>query len=238
MKLVIGCPVFRRAWIMADWIDYVDAATAFLAERPMFVFVGDPVYDEATFSVIRKTLDRTRHECVIVTEGEDGSHDGSRDWTPARYGRMVVLRNRLLGAVRGLSPDYFLSLDSDILLHPEALEAMIMASQDRGWAGVGSRTYMGPGRRWSSYAMVPRGGGSLRRPDSEGTFRVDVIMAIKLMTPQAYAVDYHSSWRGEDIGWSLACREQGVQLGWVGKYCSKHVMSEESLRTIDARCGY
>jgi hypothetical protein len=67
---------------------------------------------------------------------------------------------------------------------------------------------------------------------------VDVIMAMKLMKPSAYWVDYRDHEQGEDVGWSIACQEQHLRLGWDGRVCSKHVMKPEQLDPIDARCGY
>lgn len=77
--------------------------------------------------------------------------------------------------------------------------------------------------------------GSLVRSDSCGVFPVDVIMAIKLMKPSAYNVDYKPARQGEDIGWSLHCKEKGLKLGWTGEVTSRHVMSKKDLDKNDIR---
>jgi hypothetical protein len=103
---------------------------------------------------------------------------------------------------------------------------------------VGSRCYMtASGTRFPSWArLLPSGG--LQRTDSDGTFAVDVIMALKLMNPAAYNVDYRFDPQGEDIGWSQACTEAGVRLGWDGRVVAKHVLAPHLLTPRDSRVGF
>jgi hypothetical protein len=63
-------------------------------------------------------------------------------------------------------------------------------------------------------------------------------LAIKLMSPRAYNIDYRFHHQGEDIGWSVAATEKGLKLGWDGRICSKHVMAADQLQLVDPRCGY
>lgn len=237
--LVIGCPVYKRDWIIVEWYQFAVAAAEQAGLDPLFVLVGDDLTDASTFEALRGVM---RHELVVVVEPEDPVNDAIHErrtdayWNPRRYERMAYLRNRLLQTVREVRPEYFLSLDSDILLHQRALGSMI--EQAGQWQAVGSKTYMDDSRLYPSYAMLRAPGRGLQRVDSSGVFRVDVIMAIKLMTSQAYAVDYEPHWQGEDVGWCIAARRAGVTLGWDGQFCSKHVTRSSRLRQVDVRCGY
>lgn len=229
MELLIGCPVYRRAWSIKAWYEHAAVSADKAGLEPTFILVGDELNDKETFDAFRSV---SRHDLIIVSERETG--DGRRDWsTPGRYERMVYLRNRLLNTVRAAAPTMFLSLDSDILMHPDALGLMV----DAPWDGVGSKTYMASGRTSPSYAMLSNSG-RMQRPDADGTFRVDAIMAIKLMRRAAYHVNYEWHRHGEDIGYSLACAREGVTLGWVGSVCSKHLMRSEQLHLVDDRCGF
>lgn len=231
MNLLIGCPIYKRAWIVDRWYKHAVAAARKAQVKPSFVLVGDPISDAPTFNA----LDQVNNHSVTVLPEYEG-HSGLRDWNPKRYQRMVYLRNRLLGVVRSEGPDYFLSLDSDILLHPDAITALLAAT-DR-FDAVGGKCYMtSTGVHCPSYAKLPRNGG-FHRTESEGTFAVDVIMAIKLMSPKAYNVDYQTDHHGEDTGWSKAARLAGVKLGWAGSVVSKHVMAPESLDKVDKRVGF
>lgn len=231
-SVLIGAPVFQRAWCLPAWFDHVEKACVEADVAPQFVFVGDAERDPDTWAVIAERADQLMR--VYVTE-ETRTAD-VRDWALApRFHRMVELRNALLDEVRAIGPEWFLSLDSDILLHPQAL-VNLLESVER-FDAVGGRAYMSPGTACPSYGSLVYAGG-LHRPDFTGVAAVDVIMAVKLMTPLAYAVDYEWHHLGEDIGWSVACRRVGLTLGFDGRVAQKHLMDREALNRLDPRAGF
>lgn len=158
---------------------------------------------------------------------------------------MAAIRNKLLRTVRQLEPHAFFSLDSDILVTRDTLKNLVqtMLEDPRSFDAVGGKCYLGVGRDNISWGRYTESMG-LQRQDATGVFPVDVIMAIKLMSPAAFAVDYQYHHNGEDIGWSMACRKAGLRLGWDGRETCKHVMKQtddqgESLITkVDPRCGF
>lgn len=229
MRLLVGCPVAHRDWVLPKWFDHVEGACAVAGVEPEFVFVCDR-RDPSWACIEILAPEATLVSCVTTAGGD------VRRWGPRRYAEMVVLRNELLGVVRDEKPDAFLSLDSDILVHPMQVEYLLNALHR--FDAVGGRCYMTPqGVRFPSYAMLSRSGG-LQRRDVEGVFPVDVIMAIKLMGPAAYEVNYRADPQGEDVGWSKACRERGLTLGWDGRLAAKHVMGPHMLDPVDPRVGY
>jgi hypothetical protein len=232
MKVVVGCPVLYRQWIMNDWFDHVERAFEKVDVEPVYAFVGDQILDP-TFEII----DRRAKQVVVDVEPVTRPDD-HREWNQGRYRTMVDLRNRLLRLVRAATPQVFLSLDSDILLHPDAVALLLEDLEGGLYDAVGSRCFMTQtGRSCPSWARLgPHG--QLHRYDAAGFFPVQVIMAIKAMTRPAYLVDYELHAQGEDIGWSLAAGRAGVRLGWDGRVASKHVMAPELLHLRDPRCGF
>lgn len=229
--LTVGCPVAHRDWILPQWFEHVEAACAVMGIVPNFVFVGDPT--DPSMGIIETYAPNA---VVIPVANQRG--DDTRFWGPERYDHMAILRNLLLAAVRRLEPTWFLSLDSDILLHPLMVDLMIDSLEATFFDAVGAKCYMTPtGTACPSWANMGREN-NLQRSDAEGLFRVDVIMAAKLMSPAAYHVDYQSHMHGEDIGWSLACQRAGLLLGWNGRFASKHVLGPAYLDTVDPRVGY
>lgn len=228
-ELVIGCPVAHREWILDRWFDHVEAACDVAGVKPRYVFAVD--LDDASWPII---AERAGNVTVLPVPNAKG--DDTRVWHERRYRYMVDLRNLILRAVRELEPDAFLSLDSDILIHPQHIESMIEGLSR--FTAVGGKCYMTPGGTKSpSWGRIGRDGG-LQRIEAQGLFAVDVIMAIKLMSPAAYAIDYAIDLQGEDLGWSRHARRSGVHLGWDGRYCSKHVMRPDLLDPVDDRVGY
>lgn len=215
------------------WLEHTLKATEVAGRRLELVFVGDE--HDPTFATIDSFSKENRIVAWLEHVDEPRDFD-RRDWNHKRYERMVALRNTLLGVVRRLEPDLFLSLDSDILLQPGAIASMIECL-DR-FDAVGGKTYMTPsGRRAPSYANLSPTG-NLRRPDSEGVISVHVIMAIKLMTQPAYNIDYVWDNHGEDIGWSKQARQAGLRLGWDGRIVNKHIMAPNQVDWVDARAGF
>ncbi len=221
---------------MPRWLSHVEAACHQAGVVPGYVLAageGDPSL-WALDDCLR--LDR---RLTVVPTGEVEPSTAERGWHDnARIRHMVVIRNLLLAEVRAQGPDLFLSLDSDILLHPRALVDMIESTQR--FAAVGGATFMSTsGEEHPNCGWVQGMEGFMRhRMEHAGVVPVGVIMAAKLMTPAAYNVDYTFSVQGEDIGWSMAAGEAGVRLGWSNRHVSKHVMSPEALEPVDARCGF
>lgn len=229
--LIIGCPVYKRAWVLSAWFDHADKAAANAGVNPVYAFVVDD-RDQETLEVI--AAHDTRSFTINVPEPLE--HSGERVWNHSRYDWMLHLRNELLGMVRVANPHLFLSLDSDILLHPDAIKNLMETIEDCD--AVGGKTYMTHrGTSCPSWANIGRDGG-LRRTESVGVHPVQVIMAIKMMKPTAYAVDYEFSRQGEDIGWSLACAKRGLKIMWDGRVANKHVMFPAQMDRVDSRVGF
>jgi len=182
---------------------------------------------------------RTSSDRLVVLDVPNSRGADVRDWTsPGRYAHMVEIRNLLLEGVRMMDAGLFLSLDSDILIHPFAVRNLIDDVIEDGWGAVGGKCYMtSTGTQYPSWGKLGREG-QIMRTDAEGYFAVEVIMAVKMMTPAAYRVDYRLDLQGEDIGWSRACREAGLSLAWDGRVASKHVLEPHLLDRLDPRVGY
>lgn len=232
MKLAVGAVVSNRSWILPTYFDYLHAA---LDEYdPTYIFLYGPSLDTTALDLARGTRG---FSAKLLQTDEDPSEGVSRSgWDYKRVTHLTDLRNQLMTMVREVNPDYFLSIDSDILLHRKTLPNLLETMEDAG--AVGGKCYMSRSKFDPSYAMLDHPYGGLRRSDDSGVFPVDVIMALKLMSRDAYHVDYVYDSKGEDIGWSVACREAGVRLKWDGRVINKHVIRKELLYSVDPRCGY
>jgi hypothetical protein len=236
IDLVVGCPVRRREWIIDDWFDHVERSAVELGWRPTYAIVGNR--GDPTVAIVAGRCAIADRQLIFAHVDDDLDRPDKRAWNVARFGQMVKLRNTLLSLVRAEKPRYFLSLDSDILLGTQTLAGLVQATG--GYGAVGGATFMTP-----TSEMIPSCGwlkgmnGLIRRRiETKGVIPVDVIMAIKLMTPAAYAVDYTTHPQGEDIGWSRAASQAGVKLGWDNRWPSKHCMSPADLHKVDVRLGW
>lgn len=234
MNIIIGCPFSDRTWILNRWLEHVNASFEKAGIDPSFVFVvgsGNSKDIDALSQIDNSTI-------RVVSEAE---RLDVRKWNHSRYEHMAFLRNELLSIVREKNPDLFLSLDSDILLAPDAVNSAIEALEMHpdAWA-VGMKCYMSQTSTvhpsmgiWSDLNRI-----RYRRIDSSDIMTVDIIMAAKLMKLQAYNIDYIFHRNGEDLGWSSEIKSAGGKLIWDGRVTNKHVMGPKFLDVIDKRAGF
>jgi hypothetical protein len=234
MKIMVGAPVYRREWIIEQWFQYMFAALEHAGvEDYSFAFVGD--YRDPTFEIINEF--GTEYKVYSKSAPEEDLGGRKRTWDHDLYDKMVYLRNDLLYIPRQMEPDFFLSADTDILINPEALSCMLESIQK--FDAVGGKLYMTPRSKFHpSCAKLGREGQLIRSKDPKGVFEAEIIMALKLMTPDAYNVNYYFHEQGEDIGWCLQARYNGLKLGFDGRVANKHIMDPSMLDKVDDRVGY
>lgn len=232
--IIIGCPTANRTWILPLWKEYVDAAIP-VDWNAKFIFTV-PEWDTDTTELIS-----TWENAQIIPSVEPERPD-YRDWANRdAYNRMVELRNSILRYVRGHHPDIYLSLDSDILIQKDVISNMIDTMTTFKANAVGGMTYLDPVddlctnvAAWAD-PLTKKG---FRRLTFQGTYPVDVIMAIQMMDNLAYNVDYEYHDMGEDFGWCVGLNRAGASIYFDGREKSKHVMSPEWLEIVDSRVGY
>jgi hypothetical protein len=235
MKLVIGCPVRDRAWILEDWFDHIERACDTTGITPEFAFIAGASYDNTDRIIKRRTRGKNLH---FVKISDPGLPPGAqhRSWGPERMRFMVEVRNDLLQLVRNESPDLFLSLDSDILIHQDLIKNLVESVEN--YDAVAGKTYLHAHEKTMNYGNWIGPDPRMRRgQDRTGVFKAGIIMAIKLMTENAYNIDYEYHFYGEDLGWSWACKRAGLALGVDGNNINKHCLNPQMLYRVDPRIG-
>lgn len=240
-SLIIGCPVADRAWILPTWMDHVLTSLELAIDiiEVRFIFVV-PALDHSTQQCIKDLEAEHGLKVTILLSSEEPRSD-VREWGFERYEHMSALRNILLARVRSLHPTFYLSLDSDILLHRDSIARAISRLTSMEVNAVGMKLFMTPsGREAPSYGRLVNGGGWMTRGDFSSWSVVDVVMAAVLMDRLAYEmVDYEADTQGEDIGWSKNLKAVGLKAGWMGDGpINRHVMSPEALGVEDPRVGW
>lgn len=220
MRLVVGCPVYERAWILPDWFQGIhDSATADLFEDVQFVFVYTPSTDG--------TIDLLMDNGAEVMIYDNGTHGETRDWTnPERVSTLANMRNQLLWMVSGMEFDAFLSLDSDIIMNENALESMWSHLDE---ADAVSPTVQLAADRSIINAFTRRRDGFYVRCKPGYHGRVDVLCAAIMMTPDLVkdqSVRYSYEVRGEDFGWSAAAKKAGYDMMLCNDYVY-HAMEKD-----------
>ena len=235
MKLLIGTPMYKRSWILPHWMRCLINQSVNFKDIG-FVFEVSPDDKETIASLEAwKRFDKNIPYFEIKVR-EDIPHfeheNNSRQWNISKYVNMVSLRNSLLQTVRDIQPDYYFSLDSDILLtNPNTIELLI-AHIKSGADAVNPLMFMTPIGTLYPSVMDWRQDDPSKAYRKEkyqlGTyFQSDVIMAAKMMSKDVYNnISYSVHQQGEDVGWSLACKQQNFKLYCASYIYAPHVMSE------------
>ena len=235
MKLLIGTPMYKRSWILPHWIRcLVNQSVSF--KDIGFVFEVSPD-DRETISSLEawKKFDKNIPYFEIKVR-EDIPHfeheSNGRQWNLSKYLNMVSLRNSLLKTVREVQPEYYFSLDSDILLtNPNTIELLI-AHIKSGADAVNPLMFMTPmGTLYPSVMNwrkdIPEKAYRQEKYDLGTYFQSDVIMAAKMMNKDVYStIDYSLHEQGEDVGWSLSCKQEDFKLYCASYIYAPHIMSE------------
>ena len=237
MFVVLGCPIYDRAWILPQWLACIEQQDIGL-ENLGFVFIGAPE-DKETHDILFEFQEKHPElRCFDLTIDEKEEHrshpEGQRSWPRERYKAMARMRNLLLARVNVHRPDRFLSLDSDMLLeNPRTISelAQITAVVDAA-SPLAYMTFQGirfP--NFMSWVTVP-GGKAARLYDYPigQLFKVDVIMATVMMNKLVYENTLYEWHRqGEDLGWSTDCFRKGFRLYSASYLYVPHIMSRGAL---------
>lgn len=235
MKVLIGCPIYKRAWILNHWIRCINQQSIDVSDIG-FIFETGP-NDEETLSILNawKKLDKRIQHFELLERSDITHHEhivNGRNWTVSRYENMVSLRNSLLKRARELQPDYYFSLDSDILIENQNTIELLIAHIKSGADAVSPLMFMTPHGDLYPSVMNWRNDGSnkaMRYPRYPlgSYFQSDVIMAAKMMSKQVYNnVSYSIHEQGEDVGWSFNAKQAGYKLFSASYIYAPHIMSE------------
>ena len=200
-KVLVGCPIFERAWILPKWLDALAAETA---NVDLHVFFCMTQGKDKTGEIILQETTRGRFP-VSTIPFEGGIEDHSRNWTDEeRVKTIAAKRNKLLEAVASVPHDYFLMLDSDVIVSPGGVASLIDTIKFDGFDAVCPRVWV-----WNAFYVAGRyekGRVALLPRRERGVHAVDVVTSSACMMvsrlSQDPAVRYGAAVRGRDFGWA------------------------------------
>lgn len=229
--LLIGVPCHHRQWCLDEWFDSLEAQD--VPERTQLVFMlSDP--SDPSLQVIFRRWEKWQARIELA----DGlpSFEEHEKHAPGRYAVLAEIRNRLLRIAAAQSPAYYLSWDTDIILEPGSIRAMIETSRSGPApliSAVGALTDMGGEVYPGHPSMMALDGTDARRYDdlSVGQLvleqrpqQVGVVMGCVLMSPGAYRnARYADHILGEDVGWAIQCEAMGIERWICPKARGRHL---------------
>jgi hypothetical protein len=229
VKLLVGCPIFERAWIFDRWADSVLAQTWPAGTEVEYAFAYTPGEDDTLEAILR----RFRGEVLITHCGDLVAFRNDQRGDDNRYYTLAEARNRLFDAATSRGMDYFLSWDSDMIF-PDVLGKLFI---DKPVVGAltdmtGVDWLMDEGHGFPSFMQWSERGP--RRPEGwkpepgMEPFEVAVPMGTVLWRRDAFSrVRYCFDRLGEDIGVARMCEAYGIERWLVPEARGEHVMHQE-----------
>lgn len=234
MKYLIGLPVYKREWILSEWFECIENQTVPLSDMGFLFLMSNQYEDPYTYEIIfdwqAKHPEVQYFNIIEETSQRHKVHvPGTRAWKLHDYKKLAAFRNTLLEHVKIIQPEYYFSLDSDILLSdPNTLETL--TKELVNFNAVSPLAYMSPASTKHpnvlSWKRVP-GQETVRKENYPiGTvFKSDIIMAAVLMDQKAYnKADYKFHIAGEDVGWAYSMWKNGLTMGSVSNIYTPHIM--------------
>ena len=239
MELLIGCPIYKRNWIFPYWISCIENQGIDMSKIG-FIFEASPD-DTATISMLERYRSvNTVSPLFEINIREDIPHfaheEGTRQWTLSKYENMVSLRNSLLKRVREIQPNYYYSLDSDVLLTNNNTINSLISHIQSGADAVNTLMFMTPSTTMYPSVMtwsedIPDKAYRKQEYPLGSYFKSDVIMAAKMMSKEVYNnVDYKIHPQGEDLGWCDNAKKLGYNLYCASYIYTPHIMGQIMLQ--------
>lgn len=149
-----------------------------------------------------------------------GKTSDTHIWRPNNLSKMPRLRNASIKASKGY--DYWFSIDTDLVLEPETLEALLDADKD-----VVSEVFWTEGTWWCNAWMYDQcdPADQLERWKAPGLYQVGGTGALTLVKTKVFEkADYtpipcikNALW-GEDRWFSIRCACHGIEM-WLDTHC-------------------
>ena len=173
-------------------------------------------------------------EYVITDTGEDYQKtENDHLWTLELMRKMSDLRNRTIAEMLLGGYDYWLSIDTDIVVDPWTIYHLVQA--DRDIVSEIFWTQAPNGRYWCNAWMVDQSAGMTEEWRKPGLYRVGMTGALTLVKRKVFeaGVSYaripniHTALRGEDRHFCVRAACAGFEM-WVDTHCpARHLYTRQ-----------
>jgi len=224
-KVMIGCPVRNRAWILPAYLQSLEALD-YPRERIIYCFIVNDCED-STPDILGNFAHKYPGQVYLV-ENNGGNTPHQRG--QYSFKRLAYLRNLLLMEFLRSDCEYLFSVDSDILVPPHSLRALINNQCDIVSCLVCNGAVIGDESCYNVLHRDDRGHYlHIRNFPRERLFRVDCTGAAYLIKRQVISelgVRYGARNGAEDIGFCESARQKGVHIYCDGRLECTHVMKQ------------
>jgi GT2 family glycosyltransferase len=219
-RIMIGCPVRNRAWILPFYLQYLTALN-YPQEQIEYCFVINDSTDD-TETILLEFARRFPTRLLY----DNSSRPGGWKRGFYQFSRLADLRNRLLEEFLQSHCDYLFSVDSDILVPANCLQLLLQAEGDVVSALVCNGEEIGDDRFYNVFTLIENHLQPIRDFPRDRLFPVDCTGAAYLIKRRVISagVRYNSRWGPEDVGFCREAKEHGFTIFCHGGVECCHIM--------------
>lgn len=229
-RVMIGCPVRNRAWILPHFLQNL-TALVYPPEQIEYCFVINDCTDETEL-----ILQEFAHRFPARLLYDNSSRPGGWQRGSYQFSRLAELRNRLLEEFLHSNCTYLFSVDSDIMVPPATLQQLMQVDKDIVSALVCNGKEIGDDQFYNVFKQVGERLIPIRDFPRHGIFPVDCTGAAYLIKRQVISagVRYNSHWGAEDIGFCKEAKQHGFAIFCHGAIECEHIMSNSQNYRLDS----
>lgn len=230
-KVMIGCPIRNRAWILPAYLQSLEALD-YPRERISYCFIINDCYDETPL-ILQEFAQKYPGQVGLVVDDA-----GNPAYQRGQYSfkRLAYLRNLLLKGFLASDCEHLFSVDSDILVVPHTLTALMENQLSIVACLVCNGEVIGDRSCYNVLCQNHRGHYlHIRDFPRDRLFKVDCTGAaylIKRHVISQLGIRYSALRGAEDIGFCEAARQKGVDIYCDGRLEAFHVMKPSMIEQV------
>ncbi len=223
MKVMIGCPVRNRAWILPEYLECLEAIN-YPRDKISYSFIINDCVDET--ENILQNFARRQPAAVGLIVHNSGNQGYERGKYSFRW--LAYLRNLLLKEFLYSDSDYLFSVDSDVLVSPDILLQLINDDCDIVSCLVCNGQEVGDPSLYNVLNKDQRGRFvHMKNIPRDKVFQVDCTGAAYLIRRKVisqHGIRYSDLYGAEDIGFCEDATRQGLNIYCDGRLECRHIM--------------
>lgn len=234
-KILIGCPVRNRAWILPRYLQHLREIDSPLVKIEYAFVVNDS--QDGTLAMLQGFSREVTNPVHLVTKNLNNNASSYRGGFSTNG--LVFLRNMMLNIFLSTDCTHFFSIDSDILVGKTVMDELLKLKLPVVSALVRNDLHLGDYGIYNIGHMDEEAYHPTLSFPRGRVIQVDVTGAVYLIERSVIencGVRYRKHRQGEDVGFCLDARTRGVSL-WchTGLECI-HVMNESDGEAIGLGC--
>lgn len=213
-KIVIGCPVRNRAWVLPDYLAALDAVD-YQSKEYLFLLNNST---DASGALLQQFMEK---QTGLLQERFDDQAPGYQrgEYNANQFKHLAIIRNSFVEMfLQTTTCDYLLSIDSDIIVPPDIIVKMLPLVNDKTIAAAAISNIKGKsldGRIPGNFMINING--RIQHPlkyPMRDIMEVDVIGAVYLIPRKALEnnLRYAPHPQGEDVAFCLTAKAKGYRL--------------------------